>query len=111
MARLLVREQAWVDLEEVGAFIAKDNPAAAAEVVRQLRVSFEQLARMPQLGRLVTKIKTSDTAVCRCDPDGLEVGSIERAHQVKYENADGPSVSEECNSPALVLFDCLVKLS
>lgn len=60
MARLLVREQAWVDLEEVGAFIAKDNPAAAAEVVRQLRVSFEQLARMPQLGRLVTKIKTSE---------------------------------------------------
>jgi hypothetical protein len=25
-ARLLVREQAWSDLEELGAFIAKDNP-------------------------------------------------------------------------------------
>ena len=52
MARLLVREQAWSDLEELGAFIAKDNPAAATEVVRQLRLSFEQLSRMPQLGRI-----------------------------------------------------------
>ncbi len=60
MARVLFREQAWADLEELGAFIAKDNPAAADEVVRQLRFSFEQLARMPQLGRLVKKIKTSE---------------------------------------------------
>ena len=51
MGRLLFREQVWSDLEELGAFIAKDNPAAADEVVRQLRFSFEQLARMPQLGR------------------------------------------------------------
>jgi toxin ParE1/3/4 len=58
MARLLVREQAWSDLEELGALIAKDNPAAATEVVRQLRLSFEQLSRMPQLGRIVRKIKT-----------------------------------------------------
>jgi toxin ParE1/3/4 len=60
MARLLVREQAWADLEELGAFIAKDNPAAASEVVHQLRLSFELLARMPQLGRVVRKIKTTD---------------------------------------------------
>jgi len=40
MARLLVREKAWADLEELGAFIAKDNPSAATEVVRQLRRSF-----------------------------------------------------------------------
>ena len=46
MARVLVREQAWADLEELGGFIAKDNPAAAAEVVGQLRHSFELLARM-----------------------------------------------------------------
>ena len=41
MAWVLFREQAWADLEELGAFIAKDNPAAADEVVRQLRFSFE----------------------------------------------------------------------
>ena len=58
MARLLVREQAWNDLKELGAFIAKDNPAAATEVVRQLRLSCEQLSRMPQLGRIIRKIKT-----------------------------------------------------
>ena len=34
--------------------------AAAAEVVRQLRLSFEQLARMPQLGRAVRNIKTTE---------------------------------------------------
>lgn len=60
MARLLVREQAWSDLEELGGFIAKDNPAAASEVVRQLRLSFEQLARMPKLGRVVRKIETTE---------------------------------------------------
>ncbi|SRR6266404_9893626 len=60
MARLLVREQAWSDLEELGAFIAKDNPAAANEVVRQLRRSLELLARMPQLGRVVKRIKTTE---------------------------------------------------
>ena len=60
MARLLVREKAWSDLEELGAFIARDNPAAATEVLRQLRVSFEQLGRMPQLGRVVRKIKTTE---------------------------------------------------
>jgi len=60
MARLLVREQAWADLEELGAFIAKDNPAAAAEVVRELRRSFELLAGMPQLGWEVTKIKMTE---------------------------------------------------
>jgi len=60
MARLSVRERAWSDLEELGAFIAKDDPTAAAEVVRQLRLSFELLARMPQLGRAVQNIKTSE---------------------------------------------------
>jgi len=62
MARLLVREQAWVDLEEVGAFIAKDNPAAAAEVVRQLRVSFEQLARMAAIGSTCHEDQNERTA-------------------------------------------------
>ena len=60
MARLLVRDQAWADLEELGAFIAKDNRAAATEVVRQLRLSFEQLARMPQLGRAVRNINMTE---------------------------------------------------
>jgi toxin ParE1/3/4 len=60
MARLLVREKVWSDLEELGAFIAKDNPSAAAEVVHQLRSSFELLSRMPELGREVRNIKTSE---------------------------------------------------
>ena len=60
MARLFVRDQAWADLEEPGAFIAKDNRAAATEVVRQLRLSFEQLARMPQLGRAVRNINMTE---------------------------------------------------
>jgi toxin ParE1/3/4 len=59
MARLFVREHAWADLEELGTFIAR-APAAAADVVRQLRLSFEQLARMPQLGRAVRNIKTTE---------------------------------------------------
>src|SRR5437899_644869 len=60
MPRVLVREQAWADLEELGTFIAKDNPEAANQVVHQLRLSFELLARMPQLGRLVRKVKTTE---------------------------------------------------
>jgi plasmid stabilization system protein ParE len=70
MARLLVREQAWSDLEELGAFIAKDNPAGANEIVRQLRLSFEQLFRMPQLGRIVRRSKQLKSCACgyRCVP-------------------------------------------
>ena len=60
MARLLVREQASSDVEELGAFIAKNNPSAASEVVRQLRSSFELLSRMPKLGREVKNIKTTE---------------------------------------------------
>ncbi|HEY3660383.1 MAG TPA: type II toxin-antitoxin system RelE/ParE family toxin [Candidatus Udaeobacter sp.] len=59
MPRLLVREKALADIEELGAFIARDNPAAATEVVRAIRLSFEQLAHMPRLGRIVRKVKTS----------------------------------------------------
>jgi toxin ParE1/3/4 len=60
MARLFVRERAWAAVEELSTFIARDNPAAAAEVVRQLRLSFEQLARTPQLGRAVRNIETTE---------------------------------------------------
>ncbi|MDQ6938889.1 MAG: type II toxin-antitoxin system RelE/ParE family toxin [Verrucomicrobiota bacterium] len=60
MARLLVRELVWGDLEELGAYIATDNPPAAGEVVSELRRAFEQLAQMPQIGVTVKKIKTSE---------------------------------------------------
>lgn len=37
-----------------------ENPAAASEVVRQLHPSLQLLSRMPQLGRAVKRVKTSE---------------------------------------------------
>ena len=51
---------------------------------------------------VVTQIETRDAAVCGGDPDGLQVGGVERAHQVKYQNADGSGMRKENNAPALV---------
>ena len=60
---------------------------------------------------IVAQIEARDATVGSCDPNGFEVGGVERAHQVKNQNADGSSMSKERNAPTLVLFNRFVKLS
>jgi toxin ParE1/3/4 len=51
MARLTITESARADLQEIRAYIAKDNPAAARRVVERLRAQARKLAQTPGMGR------------------------------------------------------------
>jgi toxin ParE1/3/4 len=51
MARLTITESARADLQEIRAYIAKDNPAAALRVVERLRTQARKLAQTPGIGR------------------------------------------------------------
>ena len=59
---------------------------------------------------IVTQLEPCDAAVCARDPDGLEFGGVEGAHEVKGQNADGAGVAEDCDLAAAVLFDDVVEL-
>ena len=58
---------------------------------------------------IVTQLESRDAAVGTRDPDGLELGGVERAHEVKGQDADGSSVAENCDLAAMILLDDLVK--
>ena len=70
MARVLVHEQAWADLEELGAFIAKDKPEAASQVVHQLRQA-RQKKNVPSPsanGSMPWSISCGSTEMARVKP-------------------------------------------
>jgi toxin ParE1/3/4 len=45
--RVVLSRQAEGDLEEIGDYIAADNPARAVSFVRELREHFQQIAKAP----------------------------------------------------------------
>lgn len=47
--RLIIGDQAEADLEEIAAFIAQDNPNAAARVVRTISAKCALIALQPEL--------------------------------------------------------------
>jgi len=49
--RVVVDAKAWTDLDQIGAWIAKDNPRAAREVLRRILETTAQLQRFPRLAR------------------------------------------------------------
>ena len=51
MARLRLRPRAVKDLEEIGDFIATDNPTAAIALIEDIMRSCGLLAASPRLGR------------------------------------------------------------
>lgn len=59
---------------------------------------------------IVTQFKSRDAAIPARDPDGLELGGIEGAHEVKGHDADRSGVAEDCDLAATILLDDLVKL-
>lgn len=48
--RLLLDERTLDDLEDIAAWIAKDNPRAARATLAQLLEAMERLAELPRLG-------------------------------------------------------------
>ena len=47
-----MRGAAYADLEQIFAWIAKDNPRAAREIVSQIFESIERLEIVPEIGRV-----------------------------------------------------------
>jgi len=45
--RVVLSNQAEVDLEEIGDYIAADNPVRAVSFVREVRDHFQQIAKAP----------------------------------------------------------------
>ncbi len=45
--RVVLSKQAETDLEEIGDYIASDNPSRAASFVRELREHFRRIAKAP----------------------------------------------------------------
>lgn len=57
MAKKVVwTESAWIDLETVADFIARDSPYYAASFVREIRSHARSLSRMSARGRVVPEI-------------------------------------------------------
>ena len=49
--RVVVDAKAWADLDHIGAWIAKDDPCAARDVLRRILGTIGQLERFPRLSR------------------------------------------------------------
>lgn len=49
-AKLIIRPQAYWDVDEIAAFIQKDNPHAALRFIDSAEGTFDSLARMPGIG-------------------------------------------------------------
>jgi toxin ParE1/3/4 len=47
VARLVLSPRAQLDLEEIGDYIARDNPAPALSFLEELRAHCERVVRMP----------------------------------------------------------------
>ena len=45
--RVVLSNQAEIDLEEIGDYIAEDNPVRAVSFVREMREHFQQIAKAP----------------------------------------------------------------
>jgi len=58
-------EQAELDVDEIMAFIAEDNPRAAIHVVHEIRDAAAQLALFPMLGRAGRVEGTRELVVLR----------------------------------------------
>jgi toxin ParE1/3/4 len=65
--------EALADLEEIGDFIARDDPAAASRWIERLVARAEQAARAPRSGRIVPEVR---------DPEVREV--FVRSYRIIY---------------------------
>jgi toxin ParE1/3/4 len=83
------------DLKAIGAFIAKDNPAAARRWVARLKERARKAAPIPQAGRKVPEIERDDVRevflgsyriMYRIYPGVIEVLTVLEAHRLFSED-------------------------
>lgn len=58
MARFVISPAAERDVIEIGAYVEKDNPAAAAKLVAEIYDRFPRLAERPAIGHRRTDLTT-----------------------------------------------------
>jgi toxin ParE1/3/4 len=78
--RIVWTEPASRDLEEIGDYIAKDNPAAARRVIRAVEAAVRRLARFPHSGRIGHRAGTRELVVPRTPyivPYRIHSGKVE----------------------------------
>jgi plasmid stabilization system protein ParE len=80
-ARLLWSARARRDLLEIGDYVARDRPVAAAALVRSLIESAERAAAMPLAGRVVPELGLAEVREVIC-----------RKHRVVYRVRGGEVV-------------------
>jgi len=66
-ARLIVRPQVYWDLDEIAAFIQKDNPQSALRFLESAETTIDSLAQMPGIGSLYP-LPRSRFSELRCFP-------------------------------------------
>jgi len=66
-AKLIIRPQVYWDLDEIAAYVQKDNPQAAIRFLESAEATFDSLAGMPGMGSpyMVRRSKFQDL---RCFP-------------------------------------------
>ena len=70
---------ALADLEEIGLYIARDNPRAAEAWVDKLIDRAEKAALLPRGGRVVPEVRDPISARCFCAPTGSSTASSRAA--------------------------------
>src|SRR4030095_16552724 len=66
-AQLIVRAQVYLDLDEIAAYIPKDNPAAAIRFLDAAEATFQSLAEMPGIGSSYA-VRNARLSALRCFP-------------------------------------------
>jgi toxin ParE1/3/4 len=77
MAHILRTPQADADLTEIWSYIARDNPAAADKLIRQIDAAFQLIAENPEIGIRQDEIRP-----------GLYCKPVRRWYLIFYEIGD-----------------------
>ncbi len=72
---IIVSSEAEADLEEIGDYIAQDNPHRAIAFIDEIRDRFEEIRRSPVLGTSWTVELGVTQAVCSADDSQPSVSS------------------------------------
>jgi toxin ParE1/3/4 len=65
--KLTIRPQVYWDLDEIAAYIQKDNPQAALRFLERAEETFKTLAKMPGMGSSYA-LRKADFCDLRCFP-------------------------------------------
>jgi toxin ParE1/3/4 len=89
--RIRWTRRALRDLREIGAYIARDNPAAARRWVGRLKERAERVEDAPRAGRIVAELEREDVRevflgnyriVYRILPEAIDIVTVFEGHRL-----------------------------